>query len=569
MPHKKPQSGKAKKEYLKTRKEERKASGQGAGFSSVVCDWGSTAVLPEQPPAADRSKECGPTWSGGELLKHGAGAGARETGPAGGAGRRWGGVAAAGGGGRGKKRGGGAVTGDGPSLMVQAPRNKLSTFFQREDDAAVQQRKLDATRVLDRQAHTDGDICADLLPRPLPWPLPLVDGSFHPIIPIPKRPHWRRDMSPAELEQQEQDMFSQWTASILEKYPRGSLNHFEHNLEVWRQLWRAVERSDIAVFVLDARLPLFHFQEAMWHYVTQDMGRDAIIVINKADLVHPHVVHLWIEHFKKRLPGVPVVAFYVPRSTSGFVGQPCTRDLLQALASCHVTRKGVKRPAADFMRDLLAGSSEQQDGVLEEDFCAGLEVGNVGGAGAGTEASMPLDGNARRENTFITVCLVGDPNMGKSSLMNSVFGKKIVSSSSTPGHTKHIQTYFLSRQLCMCDAPGIVCPRLDIPRELQVIFGTFRIAQVREPYSIIRYAADRCWPPLDAVYALDRFRDEADEGEWSPWSLCAAFAIKKSFKSKGGKPETHRAALMMLKDMMLGQKVRDAKPFTHKTIWRT
>jgi hypothetical protein len=38
-----------------------------------------------------------------------------------------------------------------------------------------------------------------------------------------------------------------------------------------------------------------------------------------------------------------------------------------------------------------------------------------------------------------------------------------------------------------------------IPRELQVIFGTFRIAQVREPYSIIRYAAERCWPPLEEV----------------------------------------------------------------------
>ena len=88
------------------------------------------------------------------------------------------------------------------------------------------------------------------------------------------------------------------------------------------------------------------------------------------------------------------------------------------------------------MRDLLADSSEQPDGVLEDDFCAGLEVGNQGGAEAGTESTKPLDGNARRENTFITVCLVGDPNMGKSSLMNSVFGKKIVSSSSTPGHTK-------------------------------------------------------------------------------------------------------------------------------------
>ena len=39
--------------------------------------------------------------------------------------------------------------------------------------------------------------------------------------------------------------------------------------QVWRQLWRALERSDIAVFVLDARLPYFHFQQAMWDYVTK------------------------------------------------------------------------------------------------------------------------------------------------------------------------------------------------------------------------------------------------------------------------------------------------------------
>jgi ribosome biogenesis GTPase A len=38
---------------------------------------------------------------------------------------------------------------------------------------------------------------------------------------------------------------------------------------VWRQLWRALERSDIAVFVLDSRIPWFHFQQAMWDYVTK------------------------------------------------------------------------------------------------------------------------------------------------------------------------------------------------------------------------------------------------------------------------------------------------------------
>ncbi|EKX39998.1 hypothetical protein GUITHDRAFT_61514, partial [Guillardia theta CCMP2712] len=83
------------------------------------------------------------------------------------------------------------------------------------------------------------------------------------------------------------------------------------------------------------------------------------------------------------------------------------------------------------------------------------------------------------------------PNMGKSSVINSIFGKKVVSSSSTPGHTKHFQTLFLTKRVCFCDSPGVVCPKLKIPRTLQVIFGSYRIAQVREPYSIIRFIAEK------------------------------------------------------------------------------
>lgn len=33
---------------------------------------------------------------------------------------------------------------------------------------------------------------------------------------------------------------------------------FEKNLEVWRQLWRVLERSDVIVQVVDARDPLFY-----------------------------------------------------------------------------------------------------------------------------------------------------------------------------------------------------------------------------------------------------------------------------------------------------------------------
>ena len=33
---------------------------------------------------------------------------------------------------------------------------------------------------------------------------------------------------------------------------------FEKNLEVWRQLWRVIERSDVVIQIVDARNPLFY-----------------------------------------------------------------------------------------------------------------------------------------------------------------------------------------------------------------------------------------------------------------------------------------------------------------------
>lgn len=61
----------------------------------------------------------------------------------------------------------------------------------------------------------------------------------------------------------------------------------------------------------------------------------------------------------------------------------------------------------------------------------------------------------------------GFPNVGKSSVINSLVGKKVVSVSRTPGHTKYFQTYYLTQTVKLCDCPGLVFPsRVD--RQLQV-----------------------------------------------------------------------------------------------------
>ena len=67
----------------------------------------------------------------------------------------------------------------------------------------------------------------------------------------------------------------------------------------------------------------------------------------------------------------------------------------------------------------------------------------------------------------IDVDSVGPPNVGKSSLMNGLCGRKVVSASRTPGHTKHFQTIFLTPTVKLCDSPGLVFPSL-VDRQLQV-----------------------------------------------------------------------------------------------------
>jgi len=48
--------------------------------------------------------------------------------------------------------------------------------------------------------------------------------------------------------------------------------------------------------------------------------------------------------------------------------------------------------------------------------------------------------------------------------------QQVVSTSRTPGHTKHFQTIFLTANVRLCDCPGLVFPSI-VGKQLQVRFG--------------------------------------------------------------------------------------------------
>src|SRR3989338_4690224 len=142
---------------------------------------------------------------------------------------------------------------------------------------------------------------------------------------------------------------------------------------------------------------------------------------------------------------------------------------------------------------------------------------------------------------MVVVGMVGHPNVGKSSLINGLMGKKVVSTSRTPGHTKHFQTIILSEDVMLCDCPGLVFPALDRPKALQILCGLFPIAQVREPFSAIRYLAERI--PIEKTYHLETETEHLDE-PWSPYTICAAYGDKRGYLlARTAAPDVHRAGL--------------------------
>lgn len=109
-------------------------------------------------------------------------------------------------------------------------------------------------------------------------------------------------------------LLSQWTFNTwrhtfdsvrrLQDQENFLLTPFERNLEVWRQLWRVLERSHLVVQIVDARNPLRFRCEDLENYVQDVEGpegeagtgknmRRSMLLINKADLLTAKQRYLW------------------------------------------------------------------------------------------------------------------------------------------------------------------------------------------------------------------------------------------------------------------------------------
>ncbi|KAJ1905587.1 hypothetical protein LPJ71_004506 [Coemansia sp. S17] len=425
------------------------------------------------------------------------------------------------------------------------------------------------------------------------------DDAYSADVDIPVRPAWSYGESRESLERREERAYSAWLENINRLRDMETVSLYEKNLEVWRQLWRVVEISDVLLMVVDVRHPVLHFPPSLYRYITETTGKPLVVVLNKTDLVADVTVRAWKSYFKQQFPSVVLTSFCCYRNSSSndvvndidLAGlklkksKPRRRtydstlvgDLFEA---CRSVCESQKRDLVDwdsliarYRTQSAAGDEDKDDESEEEDGNSdNEEEEEIAEEGVKEEAAATVPGDGHIETVsgrYVTLGLVGHPNVGKSTVINSIMGRTVVSTSRTPGHTKHFQTIHVTPTLRLCDCPGLVFPCV-VNRPLQVLAGLYNIAQIQEPYTSVQYLAERV--PVEKLLSL-RMPDHhqqsgsAMEGDgrrqpqWSAWAICEAFAVDRGFyTSKAARPDVYRAALHILRWELDGRILMSFKP---------
>jgi large subunit GTPase 1 len=117
---------------------------------------------------------------------------------------------------------------------------------------------------------------------------------------VPRRPKWDSSTTPEELDRMERDSLLEWRRGLAELQEHNDLllTPFERNLEVWRQLWRVIERSDLVVQIVDARNPLLFRSDDLESYIKDvDERKNNLLLVNKADMLTQEQRQAWAEYF--------------------------------------------------------------------------------------------------------------------------------------------------------------------------------------------------------------------------------------------------------------------------------
>jgi len=273
----------------------------------------------------------------------------------------------------------------------------------------------------------------------------------------------------------------------------------------FRELKKVVEAADVIIQVLDARDPLGCRCPQLEELVmSSGQNKKLVLLLNKIDLIPKGMVEKWLKYLRNEYPAVAFKA--------------STQTQKQKLSQSKVS-------VTFASEDLLKSSNCIGAGVL-----------------------LKLLGNYCRKSNIksaITVGIVGFPNVGKSSVINSLKRSKACNVGATPGVTKCMQEIQLDQHVKLLDCPGVVMSMGTSDTQI-ILSNAVKVESLVDPVKPVEAILSRC----NKRQVIEKYC-VADYGDTV--EFLSMFARRLGKLKKGGVPDVLAAAKMVLQDWNTGK----------------
>ncbi|TXG73575.1 hypothetical protein EZV62_002154 [Acer yangbiense] len=273
----------------------------------------------------------------------------------------------------------------------------------------------------------------------------------------------------------------------------------------YKELVKVIDASDVILEVVDARDPLGTRCVDMEKMVMKaGPDKHLVLLLNKIDLVPREAVEKWLTYLREELPAVAFkCSTQEQRSNLGWKSS-----------------KAAKR-----------------SNILQTSDCLGAET------------LIKLLKNYSRSHEIkksITVGIIGLPNVGKSSLINSLKRCHVANVGATPGLTRSLQEVQLDKNVKLLDCPGVVMLKSAENDASIALRNCKRIEKLEDPVGPVKEILNLCPARLlVTLYKIPSF-DSVDD-------FLQKVATVRGKLKKGGIVDVEAAARIVLHDWNEGK----------------
>ena len=153
---------------------------------------------------------------------------------------------------------------------------------------------------------------------------------------------------------------------------------------------------------------------------------------------------------------------------------------------------------------------------------------------------------------MMRLMIVGIPNVGKSSFINRLLGKKSAVAANKPGVTRGNQWYSLAGAFDFMDTPGLLWPKIESD---EVGYNLAFTGTIRDEILDLEDLACALISKLNTHYQdllVKRYNFTSNQDD-SAYDILQKIAYARSLVLKGNEPDTERAAKMILTEFRSGK----------------